>query len=164
MLKSWNLVVREYIMVNNKNYMNNKKNRLSIVVFKDITNGSVVYTCPITNGVKTALYNKDKYCYFPFLVLDEVKYSCIKLDSLNKYSSDIVHPVGINLDDAHIELMFDKILNLDFPTNRDDVFKEVKEKILLIKDDIKRQKKEEKRARKLLVKMKRREAKRGVNY
>ena len=37
MLKSWNLVVREYIMVNNKNYMNNKKNRLSIVVFKDIT-------------------------------------------------------------------------------------------------------------------------------
>lgn len=68
------------------------------------------------------------------------------------------------MDDAHIELMFDKILNLDFPTNRDDVFKEVKEKILLIKDDIKRQKKEEKRARKLLVKMKRREAKRGVNY
>lgn len=60
--------------------------------------------------------------------------------------------------------MFNKILNLDFPTNRDDVFKEVKEKILLIKDDIKRQKKEEKRARKLLVKMKRREAKRGVNY
>ena len=49
MLKSWNLVVREYIMVNNKNYMNNKKNRLSIVVFKDITNGSVVYTSSITN-------------------------------------------------------------------------------------------------------------------
>ena len=49
MLKSWNLVVREYIMVNNKNYINNKKNRLSIVVFKDITNGSVVYTSPITN-------------------------------------------------------------------------------------------------------------------
>ena len=65
--------------------------------------------------------------------MDEVKYSCIKLDSLNKYSSDIAHPVGINLDDAHIELMFDKILNLDFPTNRDDVFKEVKEKILLYK-------------------------------
>ena len=36
-------------MVNNKNYMNNKKNRLSIVVFKDITNCSVVYTSPITN-------------------------------------------------------------------------------------------------------------------
>lgn len=90
--------------------------------------------------------------------------SCIKLDSLNKYSSDIVYSVGINSDDAYIELMFDKILNLDFSTNRDDVFKEVKEKILLIKDDIKRQKKEEKRARKLLVKMKRREAKRGVNY
>lgn len=86
------------------------------------------------------------------------------MDSLNKYSSDIVHPVGINLDDAHIELMFDKILNSDFSTNRDDVFEEVKEKILLVKDDIKRQKKEEKRARKILVKMKRRETKRGVNY
>ena len=49
MLKPWNIVVREYIMVNNKNYMNNKKNRLSIVVFKDITNGSVFYTSPITN-------------------------------------------------------------------------------------------------------------------
>lgn len=36
-------------MVNNKNYMDNKKNRLSIVVFKDITNGCVVYICPITN-------------------------------------------------------------------------------------------------------------------
>ena len=165
MLKSGEIVVQEYTMVNNKNYKDNKKNRLSVVVFEDVTeNGSVVYTCPITNGVKTALYNKDKYCYFPFLVLDDVKYSCIKLDSLNRYSSDIVHPVGINLDDAHIELMFDKILNSDFSTNRDDVFKEVKEKILLIKDDIKRQKKEEKRARKLLVKMKRREAKRGVNY
>ena len=144
MLKSWNLVVREYIMVNNKNYMNNKKNRLSVVVFEDVTeNGSVVYTCPITNGVKTALYNKDKYCYFPFLVLDEVKYSCIKLDSLNKYSSDIVHPVDINLDDVYIELMFNKILNLDFSTNRDYVFKETKE---------------------MLVKMKRREYKMGVNY
>ena len=50
MLKPWNLVVREYIMVNNKNYMDNQKNRLSIVVFEDVTeNGSVVYTCPITN-------------------------------------------------------------------------------------------------------------------
>lgn len=49
MLKSWNIVVREYTMVNNKNYMDNKKNRLSIVVFKDITNGSVVYICPIIN-------------------------------------------------------------------------------------------------------------------
>lgn len=165
MLKSGEIVVQEYTMINNKNYKDNKKNRLSVVVFEDVTeNGNVVYTCPITNGVKTALYNKDKYCYFPFLVLDEVKYSCIKLDSLNKYSSDIVHTVGINLDDAHIELMFDKILNSDFSTNRDDVFKEVKEKILLIKDDIKRQKKEEKRARKILVKMKRGEAKRGVNY
>lgn len=49
MLNSWNIVVREYTMVNNKNYMDNKKNRLSIVVFKDITNGCVVYICPITN-------------------------------------------------------------------------------------------------------------------
>ena len=45
--------------------------------------------------------------------------SCVKLDSLNKYSSDIVHPVDINLDDVYIELMFNKILNLDFSTNRD---------------------------------------------
>lgn len=49
MLKSGDIVVQEFTMVNNKNYMNNKKNRLSIVVFKDITNGSVVYTSPITN-------------------------------------------------------------------------------------------------------------------
>lgn len=49
MLKSLNIVVWEYTMVNNKNYMDNKKNRLSTVVFKDITNGSVVYTSPITN-------------------------------------------------------------------------------------------------------------------
>lgn len=49
--------------------------------------------------------------------------SCVKFDSLNKYSSDIVYPVGINLDDAYIELMFDKILNLDFSINREDVFK-----------------------------------------
>ena len=68
---------------------------------------------------------------------------CVKLDSLNKYSSDIVHPVDINLDDVYIELMFNKILNLDFSTNRDYVFKETKE---------------------MLVKMKRREYKMGVNY
>lgn len=65
------------------------------------------------------------------------------MDSLNKYSSDIVHPVDINLDDVYIELMFNKILNLDFSTNRDYVFKETKE---------------------MLVKMKRREYKMGVNY
>ena len=69
--------------------------------------------------------------------------SCVELDSLNKYSSDIVHPVDINLDDVYIELMFNKILNLDFSTNRDYVFKETKE---------------------MLVKMKRREYKMGVNY
>ena len=65
------------------------------------------------------------------------------MDSLNTYSSDIVHPVDINLDDVYIELMFNKILNLDFSTNRDYVFKETKE---------------------MLVKMKRREYKMGVNY
>lgn len=49
MLKSGDIVVQEFTMVNNKNYKDNKKNRLSVVVFKDITNGSVVYTSPITN-------------------------------------------------------------------------------------------------------------------
>ena len=49
--------------------------------------------------------------------------SCVKFDSLNKYSSDIVPLVGVNLDDAYIELMFDKIFNLDFSINREDVFK-----------------------------------------
>ncbi|MDY5875788.1 MAG: hypothetical protein SPJ74_06925 [Bacilli bacterium] len=47
------------------------------------------------------------------------------------------------MDDVYIELMFNKILNLDFSTNRDYVFKETKE---------------------MLVKMKRREYKMGVNY
>ena len=44
MLKSGDIVVQEFTMVNNKNYKDNKKNRLSVVVFEDVTeNGSVVY-------------------------------------------------------------------------------------------------------------------------
>lgn len=107
MFRSGDIVVQDRTMINNVNYKDNKKDRLSVVLFGiDIEGDEYACTVPLTNNPRSALKSDDSYCYFPYLIYDQRKYSCVKLNSANIYPVDIIHPMGINLGEDRMNRIF----------------------------------------------------------
>ena len=155
MFKSGDIVVQDRTMINNVNYKDNKATRLSVVLFETEIDGEIfVCTAPLTNNPKAALKYQDSYYYIPYLMYDERKYSCIKLNAANIYNPNIVHSTGIYLGRDHMNRIFSKLMDYPEPKNREDLYKLIRENILSIK---------EKRKQKQMRIEKRRNAKRGVN-
>ena len=155
MFKSGDIVVQDRTMMNNVNYKDNKATRLSVVLFETEIDGEIfVCTAPLTNNPKAALKYQDSYYYIPYLMYDERKYSCIKLNAANIYNPNIVHSTGIYLGRDHMNRIFSKLMDYPEPKNREDLYKLIRENILSIK---------EKRKQKQMRIEKRRNAKRGVN-
>lgn len=155
MFKSGDIVVQDRTMMNNVNYKDNKATRLSVFLFETEIDGEIfVCTAPLTNNPKAALKYQDSYYYIPYLMYDERKYSCIKLNAANIYNPNIVHSTGIYLGRDHMNRIFSKLMDYPEPKNREDLYKLIRENILSIK---------EKRKQKQMRIEKRRNAKRGVN-
>lgn len=164
MFKSGDIVVQDRTMMNNLNYKDNKETRLSVVLFETEIDGEIfVCTAPLTNNPKAALKYQDSYYYIPYLMYDERKYSCIKLNSANIYNLNIVHSTGIYLGREHMNRIFSKLMDYPEPKNREDLYKLIRENISSVKEKTKILDAEEKRKQKQIRLEKRRNAKRGVN-
>lgn len=170
MLKSGDIVVQDYTMVNNKNYKDNKECRLSVVLFEQtIDDESFVCTCPVTSGTETAMKQKDRYYSSPYLIFGEKKYSCIKLNSAHVYPRKIIHETGISLDRIHIERIIEKIVDYAETDEQEELYNMIKNNLLNFKresllsgGEVKIEK-ERKRKNKQLRKQRRQNAKRGIN-
>lgn len=112
--------------------------------------------------VKTALSHQERYYYMPYLVYHAAKYSCVKLDSINMYKKNIIHTIGIQLNEFHMEKIFAKINNIDVTKNRVDLYNVVKDGIALIGKNHKILASEDKKLRKKLRNENRRLAKKGL--
>ena len=164
MLKSGDIVVQDRTMINNVNYKDNKKNRLSVVLFETTIDGeSFICTVPLTNSPKAALKYKDSYYYFPYLIYDSKKYSCVKINSANIYPIDIVHSTGLSLDRNHMNRIFSKLMEYSEPKNREELYKMIRDNISTIKQNNKVLDAEERIMKKKIRQEKRRNAKRGIN-
>lgn len=164
MFSSGEIVVQDRTMINNVNYKDNKTTRLSVVLFETKIDGDVfVCTAPLTNNPKAALKYQDSYYYIPYLIYDERKYSCVKLNAANIYNHDLVHSTGIYLGKGHMNRIFSKLMDYPEPKNREELYKLIRENISSVKEKTRVLDAEEKRKQKQMRLEKRRNAKRGVN-
>lgn len=151
MLKTGDIVIQDCIMVNN---ILKKERQLSVVLFERIKDGNdIIYTCPITNSEEVTFKNKNKYCYFPYLMLDENRDSCVEIDGLDSYDRKVAHPIGIQLDKDYLDMIYKKVIDYEVPEDKRKVYQEVKEAIDKSIKLEKEQKKQEKRSRKILKKL-----------
>lgn len=158
MLKSGDIVLQEYTMINNKNFKDNKEVRLSVVLFSvEIDDTSYVCTCPITNSYNNARKHPEKYYYSDFLVLNPKKLCCVKIDSANLYDVNTVHSVSIRLSDNHMEGIFNKINNFPEDNKEAQFFGFVRENIQIVqKNMISEKKRAKKHAKKQAILLKKR--------
>ncbi len=101
MITPGNIVLQDKTRINKVNYKDNAYNRFSIVLFT-YTNNDKTYACttPIISRYK-ALNKIDKsinYLYIPNAILNEKKFSVIKLDSTYLYEEKELHTTNFSID------------------------------------------------------------------
>lgn len=162
MLKSGDIVVQDCTMISNR--VDSYKSRLSVVLFEfEIDKEMYSCTAPLTNNPRSALKYNDSYYYFPYLIYEQRKYSCVKINAANLYPSKSIHSTGISLDNNHMDRIFDKIINYSEPKKYEELYKMIRDNISIVKRINKTKETEEKQKRKRLRQEKRRNAKKGIN-
>ena len=160
------IVLQEKTLVNKKNYKDNKKNRLSVVLFNFIYNNkSYICTCPITNHQLKINNFSNKFLYIPYQILNDRKYCSIKLDSVNYYLSEEIKPTGLKLDINIMLKLYNKMLDLninEFVFNLEEC-RILKENIIKTIESIKKEENKRIKEEKRLKKLKRKELKNNYN-
>jgi len=164
MIHPGSIVLQKNTLVNKINFKDNKINRLSVVLFEFIYNNEeYICSCPITNHVQTINNFSKNYIYIPYQILDNKKYCSIKLDSVYFYPKKDITLTGLELNNNIVLKIYDKLMNIE-----SDSISLTSEKLNILKENIlnilKQKKKEEKRIlkeTKKLKKLKRKESKRN---
>lgn len=163
MFNAGDIVLQKETMVNGKNCKDNKKDRLSVILFNiEIDDKKYVCSCPITNR-KIHLYSKpDKFLYIPYQILSDSKLCTVKLDSAFIYPEDEITFTGLKLNKETVLKLYNAILNLEVDLNKEH-YEIIKNNIRVLANKIseeeKRKIKEEKKLRKKLRNEKRKEFK-----
>lgn len=166
MIQPGSIVLQKNTLVNKINFKDNKKNRFSVVLFEfNYNNEEYICSCPITNHLQTIKNFSSNYLYIPFQILDDKKYCSIKLDSVYFYPKEDINLTGLELNNNVVLKIYDSLMNIqsDSISLTSEQLNILKENILKI---ITQKKKEEKRIlkeNKKLRKLKRKELKNNIN-
>lgn len=163
MLKPGDIVTQKKTMINKVNFNDNKENRLSIVLFSYLDKNNQLYYCtvPITNATKGVVPKlvSPNYIYMPFILLNNTKLCCAKINSIYLYKDEIVNSTGLSLEKDLLYRVYEGILRLKVDEIQQELYNFIK---IMITDQIDKEKKELRRAYKekqKLKKIKRKELK-----
>ena len=160
MFKPGDVVMQEKTMVNKLNFKDNKKDRLSIVLFSFKENDKIYYaTVPITNITKTNHYKilSNNYLYMPYSILNDTKLCCAKIDSIYLYGENSLTKTDININEHTLMILFKKILTIEVEDYQKELYDFIK---IMINDHLDRCVSKEKQEKK--KRLKERKAKRKI--
>lgn len=165
MLKPGDIVTQDKTMVNKKDFFDNKKNRLSIVLFSYIDKNNDLYYCtaPITNATRGTYFKEvsPNFLYMPSAILNTTKLCCVKLDSIYLYKDKTVNYTGISLNRDLLYRIYDKVLSLEVETIQQELYNFIKIMIVDQMDKEKRKIKKEYKEKQKQKKLRRKELKKN---